>query len=159
MARLPVEAHEQATEEDEAMLQAESQIPVCTIWDISSTDLDDEDFTMPDSPDHEAGVSGSAAAATLGEPSQPPASTPQVSQSSEFSSILQHILRQQEEDRRRMDAIQREAARERAAAEERFAGLLDRVTQTTNAQLQQLQQGMTAMIGVMSQLVAHTGLQ
>ena len=58
-----------------------------------------------------------------------------------------------------MDAIQREAARERATAEERFAGLLDRVSQTTNAQLQQIQQGMTAMMGVMTQLIAHTGLQ
>ena len=38
-------------------------------------------------------------------------------------------------------------------------GLIDRVTQTSNAQFQQLQQGMMAMFGIVSQLVSHTGLQ
>ena len=55
-------------------------------------------------------------------------------------------------------AIQREAARERAAAEERFVGLIDRVSQRTDAQFQQMQQGMMAMFGMITQLYTHTGL-
>ena len=49
----------------------------------------------------------------------------------------------QEEARRAHEAqlavIQREAARERAAAEEHFVGLIDRVSQMTDAQFQQMQ--------------------
>jgi hypothetical protein len=48
--------------------------------------------------------------------------------------------------------IQREAARERAATEEHFVGLIDRVSQRTDAQFQQMQQGMMAMFGMISQL-------
>ena len=55
-------------------------------------------------------------------------------------------------------AIQREAARERAAAEERFVGLIDRVSQRTDAQFQQMQQGMMAMFGMITQLYTHNGL-
>ena len=68
----------------------------------------------------------------------------------------------QEEARRaheaQLAAIQREAARERAATEERFVGLIDRVSQRTDAQFQQMQQGMMAMFGMISQLYSHTGL-
>jgi hypothetical protein len=68
----------------------------------------------------------------------------------------------QEEARRaheaQLAAIQREAARERAATEECFVGLIDRVSQRTDAQFQQMQQGMMAMFGMISQLYSHTGL-
>ena len=55
-------------------------------------------------------------------------------------------------------AIQREAARECAAAEECFVGLIDRVSQRTDAQFQQMQQGTMAMFGMITQLYSHTGL-
>jgi hypothetical protein len=43
------------------------------------------------------------------------------------------------------DQLQQEAARDCAAVDERFAGLLDRVTQRQDAQMQQ---GMLAMFGM-----------
>jgi hypothetical protein len=50
-----------------------------------------------------------------------------------------------EEARRALEAqfaqLQQEAAHDRAAADERFVGLLDRVTQRQDAQIQQMQQG------------------
>jgi len=68
----------------------------------------------------------------------------------------------QEEARRaheaQLTAIQREAARERAAAEEHFVGLIDRVSQRTDAQFQQMQHGMMAMFGMITHLYTHTGL-
>src|SRR6185436_4749485 len=105
-------------------------------------------------------------------PSSPAATTvteSQVTQPSELTSLLQQLVTQQREDRiaqeearraheAQLVAIQREAARERAAAEERFVGLIDRVSQRTDAQFQQMQQGMMAMFGMISQLYSHTGL-
>jgi type VI protein secretion system component VasK len=44
--------------------------------------------------------------------------------------------------------LQQETAHDRAAADERFAGLLDRVTQQQDAQIQQMQQGIFAMFGM-----------
>jgi hypothetical protein len=58
----------------------------------------------------------------------------------------------------RFAQLQQEAARDRAAADEKFAGLLDRVTQWQDAQIQQMQQGMFAMFGMVQQLITHTGL-
>jgi len=92
-----------------------------------------------------------------------------VSQPSELTALLQQLVTQQREDRlaqeearraheAQLAAIQREAARERAATEERFVGLIDRVSQRTDAQFQQMQQGMMAMFGMISQLYSHTGL-
>ena len=93
----------------------------------------------------------------------------QVSQPSELTALLQQLVTQQREDRlaqeearraheAQLAAIQREAARERAATEERFVGLIDRVSQRIDAQFQQMQQGMMAMFGMISQLYSHTGL-
>ena len=76
-----------------------------------------------------------------------------MTQPSELTSLLQQLVTQQREDRiaqeearraheAQIAAIQREAARERAAKEERFFGLIDRVSQRTDAQFQQMQQGM-----------------
>jgi hypothetical protein len=92
-----------------------------------------------------------------------------VSQPSELTALLQQLVTQQREDRlaqeearraheAQLAAIQREAARERAATEERFVGLIDRVSQRTDAQFQQMQQGMMVMFGMISQLYSHTGL-
>ena len=92
-----------------------------------------------------------------------------MTQSSEFTSLLQQLVTQQREDRiaqeearraheAQLAAIQREAARERAAPKERFVGLIDRVSQRTDAQFQQMQQGMMAMFGMITQLYTHTGL-
>ena len=81
-------------------------------------------------------------------PESPAAATvseSQVTQPSELTSLLQQLVTQQREDRiaqeearraheAQLVAIQREAARERAAAEERFVGLIDRVSQRTDAQ-------------------------
>jgi hypothetical protein len=85
-----------------------------------------------------------------------------VTQPSELTSLLQQLVSQQREDRlateAQLTAIKREAALERAASEERFVGLLDRVTQRTDAQFQQMQQGMMAMFGMITQLYSHSGL-
>ena len=92
-----------------------------------------------------------------------------MTQPSELTSLLQQLVTQQREDRiaqeearrahkAQLAAIQREAARERAAAKERFVGLIDRVSQRTDAQFQQMQQGMMAMFGMITQLYTHTGL-
>ena len=92
-----------------------------------------------------------------------------MTQPSELTALLQQLVTQQREDRlaqeearraheAQLAAIQREAARERAATEERFVGLIDRVSQRTDAQFQQMQQGMMAMFGMISQLYSHTGL-
>ena len=68
MARLPVEASEQAAEEDEALLRGEAAILPRTIWDInSSSDSEDDDFALPPSPpDSEVGGSTSVAAMSSG---------------------------------------------------------------------------------------------
>jgi hypothetical protein len=51
-----------------------------------------------------------------------------------------------------------EVAHDRATTDERFAGLLDRVTQWQDSQIQQMQQGMFAMFGMVQQLITRTGL-
>jgi hypothetical protein len=99
-----------------------------------------------------------------------------VTQSSELTGLLQQLIQQQREDRlaaeearraaeeahraseSRFAQLQQEAARARVVVDERFAGLLDRVTQRQDAQIQQMQQGMFAMFGMVQQLLTHTGL-
>ena len=92
-----------------------------------------------------------------------------MTQPSEPTSLLQQLVTQQREDRiaqeearraheAQLAAIQREAARERTTAEEHFVGLIDRVSQMTDAQFQQMQQGMMAMFEMISQLYSHTRL-
>jgi hypothetical protein len=82
-----------------------------------------------------------------------------VTQPSELIGLLQQLIQQQREDRlaaeearraseARFAQLQHEAAHDRAAADERFAGLLDRVTQRQDAQIQQMQQDMFAMFGM-----------
>jgi hypothetical protein len=81
----------------------------------------------------------------------------QVTQPSELTGLLQQLIQQQREDKlaaeearraaeeahraseARFAQLQQEAARDRAAADERFASLLDRVTQQQDAQIQQMQ--------------------
>jgi gamma-glutamyl phosphate reductase len=48
----------------------------------------------------------------------------------------------------RFAQLQQEAARDCAAADERFAGLLDQVTQRQDAQIQQMQHVMFAIFGM-----------
>ena len=79
MEKLPAVEREQAAQEDAELLEAEAQIPVGTIWDLStSSDSDDEDYTVLDCPDDEVGGSASAAAAAPGHQSQPSVTTTQV---------------------------------------------------------------------------------
>jgi hypothetical protein len=173
MAQLTPEAQARVAQEDEALLAAEAQLSGGDDeihWsDLESDSSEDEEYfpaPAPASHDHEAGGSGEpapvlAAATTVSES--------QVSQPSELTALLQQLVTQQREDRRAQEearraheaqlaAIQREAARERAATEEHFVGLIDRVSQRTDAQFQQMQQGMMAMFGMISQLYSHTGL-
>jgi hypothetical protein len=173
MARLSPEAQARVAQEDEALLAAEAQLPGGEDeihWsDLESDSSKDEEYfpaPAPASHDHEAGGSRepapvSAAAATVSES--------QVSQPSELTALLQQLVTQQREDRlaqeearraheAQLAAIQREAAREQAATEERFVGFIDRVSQRTDAQFQQMQQGMMAMFRMISQLYSHTGL-
>jgi thioredoxin-like negative regulator of GroEL len=67
-----------------------------------------------------------------------------------------------EEARRASEArfaqLKQEAAHDRATADERLTGLLDRITQWQDAQIQQMQQGMFAMFGMVHPLITHTGL-
>jgi hypothetical protein len=92
-----------------------------------------------------------------------------VTQPSELTGLLQQLIQQQREDKlaaeearkaaeARFAQLQQEAARDRAATDERFVGLLDRVTQRQDAQIQQMQQGMFALFGMVQQLLTHTGL-
>jgi hypothetical protein len=65
---------------------------------------------------------------------RPTVSEAQVTQPSELTGLLQQLIQQQREDRlaaeeARFAQLQQEVARDRAAADERFAGLLDQVTQ------------------------------
>ena len=143
MARLSPEVQARVAEEDEALLAAEAQLPGGDDeihWsELESDSSDDVEYfpsAAPASHDHEAGGSGepappTSAAATVSES--------QVTQPSELTSLLQQLVTQQREDRLAQEearraheaqiaAIQREAARERAATEERFVGLIDRVS-------------------------------
>jgi len=163
MAQLPAEIQARVAEEDEALLEAEAQLPGGDDeihWSDIETDSSEDDEYFPPAPathDHEAGGSREPA-----EPAVTTVSESQVTQPSELTSLLQQLVSQQREDRlateARLTAIQREAALERAASEERFVGLLDRVTQRTDAQFQQMQQGMMAMFGMITQLYSHSGL-
>ena len=139
-------------EEDEALLAAEAQLPGGDDeihWSELESDSSDDVEYFPPAPashDHEAGGSREPP------PPSPVATTvleSQVTQPSELTSLLQQLVTQQREDRiaqeearraheAQLAAIQREAARERAAAEERFVGLIDRVSQRTDAQFQQM---------------------
>ena len=138
MAQLSAEVQARVAEEDEALLEAEAQLPGGDDeihWLDIETDSSEDDEYFPPAPaahDHEAGGSREPAVTTVTES--------QVTQPSELTSLLQQLVSQQREDRlateARLTAIQREAALERAASEERFVGLLDRVTQRTDAQFQ-----------------------
>jgi len=171
MAQLSPETQARVAQEDEALLAAEAQLPGGDDeihWsELESDSSEDAEYfpAAPASHDHEAGgsrepASESPAAATVTES--------QVTQPSELTSLLQQLVTQQREDRiaqekarraheAQLAAIQREAARERAAAEEHFVGLIDRVSQRTDAQFQQMQHGRMAMFGMITQLYTHTG--
>jgi hypothetical protein len=165
LERLQPEARARVQGEDEALWQAEAGLPEDLVWsDSTSSEEADADFF----PDLEGGSSEPPVQPSV--PSPPPTvSEAQVTQSSELTGLLQQLIQQQREDRlaaeearraseARFAQLQQEAAHDRATADERFAGLLDRVTQRQNAQIQQMQQGMFAMFGMVQQLLTHTGL-
>ena len=133
MAQLSAEVQARVAEEDEALLEAEAQLPGGDDeihWSDIETDSSEDDEYFPPAPathDHEVGGSREPA-----EPAVTTVSESQVTQPSELTSLLQQLVSQQREDR--LTAIQREAALERAASEEQFVGLLDRVTQRIDAQ-------------------------
>ena len=153
MARLSPEVQARVAQEDEALLAAEAQLlggDVEIQWFELESDSSEGDEYFPAAPashDHEARGSREPA------PSSPAAATvteSQVTQPSELNSLLQQLVTQQREDQiaqeetrrdheAQLAAIQREAARERAAAKEHFIGLIDRVSQRTDAQFQQMQ--------------------
>jgi hypothetical protein len=118
------------------------------VWsDSDSSEEDDVDFFL----DPEGGPSEPPTQSSVPSP-PPPVSEAQVTQPSELTCLLQQLIQQQREDRlaaeeahkaseARFAQLQQEAARDRVVADERFAGLLDRVTQRQDAQIQQMQQG------------------
>jgi hypothetical protein len=168
LERLQPEAHARVHGEDEALLQAGAGLPEDLVWsDSDSSKEGNVDFF----PDPEGGPSEPPVQSSV--PSPPPTvSEAQVTQPTELTCLLQ----QQREDRlaaeearrvaeeahraseARFAQLQQEVARDRATADERFAGLLDRVTQRQDAQIQQMQQGMFAMFGMVRQLLTHAGL-
>jgi hypothetical protein len=124
-------------------LQAEAALPEDLVWlDSDSSEEDYADFF----PDPEGGPSELPTQSSVPSP-PPPVSEAQVTQPSELTGLLQLLIQQQREDRlaaeeahRALEAwfaqFQQEAAHDRAATDERFAGLLDRVTQRQDAQIQ-----------------------
>jgi hypothetical protein len=124
-------------------LQAEAGLPEDLVWsDSDSSEEGDVDFF----PDPEGGSSEPPVQSSV--PSPPPTvSEAQVTQLTELTSLLQQLIQQQREDRlaaeearraaeeahraseARFAQLQQEAAHDHATADERFAGLLDRVTQ------------------------------
>ena len=95
MAQLPAEVRARVAEEDEALLEAEAQLPGGDDeihWSDIETDSSEDDEYFPPAPathDHEAG--GSREPATVSES--------QVTQPSELTSLLQQLVSQQREDR------------------------------------------------------------
>jgi hypothetical protein len=133
-------------------LQAEAGLPEDLVWsDSDSSEEGDADFF----PDPEGGSSEPPVQSFV--PSTAlTVSEAQVTQPTELKSLLQQLIQQQREDRlaaeevrraaeearraseARFAQLQQEAAHGRAATDERFAGLLDRVTQWQDAQIQQM---------------------
>jgi hypothetical protein len=172
LERLQSEAHARVQGEDEALLQVEAALSEDLVWsDSDSSKEDDADFF----PDLEGGPSESPTQSSVPSP-PPPVSEAQVTQPSELTCLLQQLIQQQREDRltaeeahraaeearraseARFAQLQQETACDRATADERFAGLLDRISQWQDAQIQQMQQGMFAMFGMVQQLITHTRL-
>jgi hypothetical protein len=120
---------------DEALLQAEAGLPEDLVWlDSNTSEEGDVDFF----PDLEGGSSEPPVQSSM--PSPPPTvSEAQVTQPTELIGLLQQqredrlaaeeAHRSAEEARRASEArfaqLQQEAARDHAATDERFAGLLD----------------------------------
>jgi hypothetical protein len=140
--RLQPEAHARVQGEDEALLQAKIGLLEDLVWsDSDSSEEGDADFF----PDPEGRSLEPPVQSFV--PSPPPTvSEAQVTQPTELTGLLQQLIQQQREDKlaaeeahrateeahRASEAwfaqLQQEAAHEHAAADERFAGLLDRVT-------------------------------
>jgi hypothetical protein len=160
LERLQPEARTRVQGEDEALLQTEAALPEDLVWSDSDSSEEDTDFF----PDPEREPSEPPTQSSVPNP-PPPVSEAQVTQPSELTGLLQQQREDRlaaEEARRASEArfaqLQQEAARDRATADERFAGLLHRVTQQQDAQIQQMQQGMFAMFSMVQQLITHTGL-
>jgi hypothetical protein len=128
-------------------LQVEAALLEDLVWsDSDSSEENDTDFL----PDPEGGLSKLPTQSSVPYP-PPPVLEAQVTRQSELIGLLQQLIQQQREDRlaaeearraaeeacraseARFAQLQREAARDRATADERFAGLLDRVTQRQDA--------------------------
>ena len=92
MAQLPVEVRARVAEEDEALLEAEAQLPGGDdeiYWSDIETDSSDDDEYFPPAPaahDHETGGSRKPAVTTVSES--------QVTQPSELTSLLQQLVSQ-----------------------------------------------------------------
>jgi hypothetical protein len=130
-------------------LQAKAGLPKDLVWSNSdSSEEDDTDFF----PSQEGGQSEPPTQSSV--PNPPPTiSEAQVTQPSELTGLLQQLIQQQREDRlaaekacraieeahraseARFAQLHLEAARDHATADERFAGLLDRVTQRQDAHI------------------------
>jgi hypothetical protein len=141
LERLQPEARARVQEEDEALLRAEAALPEDLVWSDSDSSEEDTNFF----PDPEGELSEPPTQSSVLSPS-PLVSEAQVTQPSELTGLLQQLIQQQREDRLAAEEARRaaeaqfaqpqqEAARDRAAADERFAGLLDRVTQRQDAQI------------------------
>jgi hypothetical protein len=130
-------------------LEAEAGLPKDLVWSDSDSSEEGDTYFFPDPEGRssEPPIQSSV-------PSPPSiVSEAHVTQSTELTSLLQQLIQQQREDRlaakearrvaeearraseARFAQLQQEAARDRATADERFAGLLDRVTQRQDAQI------------------------
>jgi len=174
MEKLHPEVRARVTEEDEALLDAESRLPEDEEdWSLSESESSDEE---PPVFDDGSGAGTSAIPSPL-----PTVSEAQVTQPAELTSLIQQMMEQQRADRLAAEARaeqlsretaarfaqqQQEAARAQAATEERFAGLIDSITQrqdaqlqqmqrTQDAQIQQMQQTLVGMFGMMQQFLAQ----
>jgi hypothetical protein len=172
LERLQPEARARVQGEDEALLQAEAGLPEDLVWSDSDSSEEGDAYFFPDP---EGGLLEPPVQSLVVSP-PPTVSEAHMTQPTELTGLLQQLIQQQREDRltaeevrrateearraseARFAQLQQEAARDRAAANERFAGLLDRVTQRQDAQIQQMQQGMFAMFGMVQQLLTHIEL-
>jgi hypothetical protein len=131
-------------------LQAEAGLLKDLVWSDSDSSEEGDTDSFPDleGRSSEPPVQSSV-------PSPPPTvSEAQVTQPTELTGLLQQLIQQQREDRLaaeeacraaeearrasevRFAQLQQEAARDCVAVDERFAGLLDHVTQRQDTQIQ-----------------------
>jgi hypothetical protein len=115
--RLAPDVHERVEEEDEALLEAEAQLPATVVWSDSDSNDEDKDFFPYDA---EAGGSRAAPEETPKLVAAPTISEAQVTQLSELTGLLKQLVSQQSElaTQQRADRLAAEEARR--AHEARF---------------------------------------